>query len=80
LCYALASISRLKFNERFIVFKKLLPLVALALCALAPSVLAVSTDITGTVSELSVITDAAIVVGIVVLVFMVGRKLVRRII
>ena len=63
-------------------FKRSLARVALpsAFMLAGLSAQAVSTDVTGVVNELSTLTDAAIVVGIVILVFMVGRKLVRRLI
>lgn len=62
-------------------FKRSLARVAV-LSALAVGSLTVqaSTNIADTITELDTVADAAIVVGIVVLVFMVGRKLVRRLI
>jgi len=45
---------------------------------LSPSVMFAATDITGVISDASTYKDSLIVVAIAVLLFVIGRKLVRR--
>jgi len=47
---------------------------------LAPSALFAATDITGVISDVSDYKDAAIVVGIAVLLFVLGRRIVRKLV